>query len=475
MIGKIGRLCFSIVLLSTTCCNLAPRYFRPHIDFPEQWYRDHCINVSDYNIRWWEDFGDPVLTCLIKEALSYNPDLYLATERLCEFYAKFRITVADRLPYITGNFNVVKQQLSASIAPLEGQSRIQDTFMLFSAATWEMDLWGQLENRSVAAWNQWLAQSHARRSVILTLVSTVAIEYLRLREFDRQLEIAIETLTSREESLELAQLRYEGGLTSELEVRQAESEVGTAAAAVVRFKLFIAHSEDLISVLTGSSPHAIERGLTLEQLATDQPIPAGIPARIVYQRPDIQKADAELVAAGALVGSAKANLFPNIQLTGNIGQQSQQLKNLFTDPSTAWAIGANIMQIFYDGGKTCAEIQAASSIRMQAVYNFQSVVLNALREVEDALVAHQLAIELVGVQADRVVALQSYLQLATLQYDNGQTDYLNVLDAERQLFAAELDLASAQSNVLLTRVRIYKALGGDWVDLTEDELDCYYD
>lgn len=467
------RIVSAFLTLLMLSCNLASPYRQPWIDFPSHWRHDHCEEVSDYNIRWWEDFGDPVLILLIKEAISYNPDLWEASERLSEFYARFRIAVANRWPQIYGQISGQKMENAPALMPLQGIPLVSDQFAILANLSWELDFFSKLKNLSTAAWFDWLSHSHARRTVILSLVTSVAIAYLELREFDLQLQISKETLKSREESLRLARLRFEGGLTSEIEVYQAQSEVGIAAASVVQFELQIAQTEDLISILVGAPPREIQRGLTLQEMATDAPIPAGIPASIISQRPDVQRAESDLIAAGFRVGAARAELFPDITLTASVGQQSMQLSNLFTSPASTYMYGVNLAQVLIDGGKTWAGIAAEQSRQWQLVYRFQSVVLTALKEVEDALIAHKLAKDMVQIQRDRVDALKKYLHLANLQYENGQTDYLSVLDAERNLFSAQLDLASALADVLLTRVTIYKALGGDWVNLTEDELDCY--
>lgn len=460
-----------VALLLCAACNLAPRYTPPYIDFPAQW-RENLPPSCECAVRWWEEFDDPVLSRLIKEALSYNLDLYIATERLCEYFAKYRIATADRLPLINAKANATKQEISNAAFPVQGIPLVENSFWLYAAASWELDLFGKLQNRSTAAWLKWLAQSHERRGVILTLIASVAFEYLKLRELDRELEIAKLIAQSRSRSLQLARLRYEGGLTSEIEVYQAESESSVAESSVVGYRLLIAQKEDLISLLVGSPARAVERGKNIQELAVDQPIATCLPAQIVSQRPDIQKAEAELIAMGARVGVARANLYPSLGLNFTAGKQSQEIKDLFTQPATAWNMAANLMQLLYDGGKSSAEVQVADSQRMQACYNFQKTVLNALREVEDALAAHRAAGDMVDVQTKRTAALRNYLELTTLQYEMGQTDYLSVLNAERNLFSAQLDLTSAQADTLFSRVSLYRALGGDWVDFAEEELDC---
>jgi multidrug efflux system outer membrane protein len=232
---------------------------------------------------------------------------------------------------------------------------------------------------------------------------------------------------------------------------------------VLRLEILIPQQENLISLLIGHSPRDIERGLQVNEWPIPLAVPAGLPSELLEQRPDILKAERGLIAANARIGEARAQYFPSISLTGYLGSESIHLHHLFTSPTRAWQYAANLLQSVFTGGRITNNVNLAKARKAVAYYNYQQTVLNAFKEVDDALIAHQKSKELIVVQKDSVAVLKDYLYLAKLQYDNGQTDYLNVLDAERRLFTAQLSLAQAEANVFITLIQVYQALGGGWV------------
>ena len=451
-------------LFLTYSCSFAPSYQRPELEMPAQWRVESDETSTFANMRWWEQLGDPVLNRLIVEALENNRDLKIAIERVYEYYALWGIASSGFFPQIFGNFlgNRTQYSLETALAP-PPELRTFNDFYGFLDFAWELDIWGRIWNTSRAGQFEYLGQVEARRTVVLTLVASVANSYVNLRMFDKQLLISRQTVVSRQKSYELAVMRFEGGISSELEVRQAESEVEAAIAEIKRLEILVEQQENFISVLLGHYPDYIERGLGLDELYLPPCVPAGIPSEILVQRPDILRAEADILAANARIGVARAQFFPRISLTGFYGAESESLKNFFKSTAETWQYGGSLLQPIFTGFRLINELNVAESRKCQAYYGYQSVVLNALKEVDDALIAHQKTKELLEVQARRVAALRSYLRLATLQYNNGQVDYLNVLDAERSLFVVLLSYTETQSDIFTTYIDLYRALGGGWV------------
>lgn len=451
-------------------CVFHPPYERPCVEVPCTW-RTQTNDLPTYaNLQWWKQLGDPVLDALIEEALHHNKDLKVAMARVWEFYARLGIVAADLLPTVTANGTALRNELSAQTSFLPvGFPRTYNAYALTLNLSYEVDLWGRVRSATEASLADLFREVDVRRGVVLSLVTNVANTYMLMRQYDKQLSIAKQTLKSRIESFDLAVARYEGGLTSELEVMQAASEVEDARAQVVQFEILVPQQENLLSFLIGHNPEAIVRGPPIDDLTLPPVIPEGLPSDLLDQRPDIMAAEQSLIAANARTGEAKALFFPQISLTGSYGNESLALHELFTSPTRAWTYGVNIIQTLFDGGKIYSQIDQAEAIKCEAYYDYLSKIQNAFREVDDALITHKLTVQLVLVEKERVRVLAEYLKLANMRYEEGQTDYLNVLDAERQLFNGQLDYAAAQSNSFITLINVYAALGGGWVIDSDSE------
>lgn len=477
---------FAFTALMFGGCNLAPKYVRPCNEIPKEWRLPYSEASTEDNARWWEGMQDPILNDLIEEALLSNKDLKLAVARIDEFKAKYGIVSADLYPQITAQSTYSRQRSSQTLGGFGSLTDINgplapifptgfrlspfsnDYYMAFNAA-YQLDIWGRIRNASYASYAELLSQIEVERTVVLTLVSDVAEAYILLRQYDAQLLVSKETLKSRIYSYKLAKIRFEKGLTSELEVKQAAAEVEEAELNVIQFENLIPQQENLISILVGHPPQAIKRGKEIHEWPKPVDIPAGIPSDVLEQRPDIMSAEFKLIAANASIGSARALLFPDIALTGNYGAESGYLHKLFTGPSRSWQWAANLLQPIFEGGRILSAIDLTNAVKKEAYYNYQQTILTAFKEVDDALVAHEQAKKALLTQVKRVAVLKDYLHLATLQYENGLVDYLNVLDAERRLFDAQLSEAEAESAVFLTMVNIYKSLGGGWVIDAENQ------
>ncbi|PJD95269.1 MAG: transporter [Parachlamydia sp.] len=465
---KFYRLLFVLLLFMPSCLMYTP-YTRTYVAPPEHWRMTTNEFSTLANFRWWEQLGDPVLNQLIQEAIENNQDLKVAVYRVFEYAAQLGSVRSELFPQISGNANAERQEISLFGNPFTvGVDRFFTTYTLLLSLTYEWDVWGRIQSASDAALADLLGQIDTRRTVVLTVVSAVAAAYIQLRQYDMQLEIAQKTAKSRQESFALSTLRFEGGLTSELEVKQSESEMENALVTVKELEISIGQAENLLSILVGRAPDYVERGSAIDQLNLPPCIPEGIPADIIEQRPDVLKAEKAIIAANANIGVARAEFFPKISLASFLGTQSSTLSTLFKNASETWFYGGSLSQPIFTGGNLTYQEEKAEAIKWEAFYTYQQTILTAFKEVNDALLEHSKGLELLDVQKKRVSVLTDYLNLATLRYKEGETDYLNVLDAERQLFSAQLDCAAAQSYIFLTLIDIYKALGGGWVI----DMDC---
>lgn len=497
-LNRVGIVVFLLTFLAFHSCNLSPKYQRPCVEMPDHWRVSTDETATTVNQRWWEQFRDPVLNALIEEALESNNDLRISTARIFQFQAQLGIVGSQLYPQIFGQGIASRQRTSQTlandIALLNGDSNtsypsygggnagvvpeLDRLFPVYNSnyftaftASYAMDLWGKIRNATRASYAELLGQYDARRTVILTVVSSVAASYILLRQYDMQLKVSIQTYESRKEYYRLAKIRFEEGLTSELEVVQAAAEMDEAEIQVIRYQTLIPQQENLLSILIGHPPAAIRRGLQVYEFGLAPEIPAGLPADILEQRPDIMQAEQQMLAANFRIGEAKALYFPDITLTGNYGVESAQLRDLFTSQSKVWQWMVNLLQPIFTGWKITSQVDLAKAKKQEAIYNYLQVILKAFREVDDALIGHVNAKREVVAEKTRVKDLQEYLHLATLQYDNGLVDYLNVLDAQRRLFDSQLDLAQQEADVFLTLVNIYKSLGGGWVVNAENMMN----
>jgi outer membrane protein, multidrug efflux system len=293
-------------------------------------------------------------------------------------------------------------------------------------------------------------------------VSDVARSYLELRDFDRRLEVARRTITSRREYLTLAQDRFEGGVTPEMDMRQAEAELRRVEVVALDLEQLIALKENELSVLLGRNPGPIARGMTVEQQTLPPVAPAGLPSELLDRRPDIREAEQRLAAATANIGQAKAMLFPRIALTGSFGFASTELDTLFDAPSKSWNLIGNLLQPLFNAGKNRRRVEITESQQRQMLYDYERTILQAFRETEDALVAYRATGQQRAAQGERVKADRKVLELAEMRYRGGVAAYLEVLDAQRSLFGSELDEAATMGSHLVSLVELYKALGGGW-------------
>jgi len=410
-------------------------------------------------LKWLDLVQDSVLRQLVDTALQDNRDVRTAVAAIEEFRAQYRATRGTLLPALAGNGEAGRNEL------VFGSFGAQ-TFNVYRATadlSWELDLLGRLRRSTQASHADLNVRQEDRRALELSLISEVATGYVDLREADRNLEIARRTLTSRQLTLALARQRLEQGLISELDVRQFEAEVASPAASVADFERQVAQQENALSVLVGRNPGAIARGRSLTQLVARIPVPTGVPSALLEHRPDVRGAEAALRAATARIGVAEAARLPTFTITGQYGTQSTEFSKWFGSGTNIWQAFAGVsVPLFTHGRPGGEEVNIARARAGQAQARYEQTVLVALREVEDVLVALRTAQDRAAAQQRQVVALRRALELANMRYQNGVSSYLDVLDAQRGLFSAELSLTQAERDQLVAAVQLYRAVGAGW-------------
>jgi multidrug efflux system outer membrane protein len=453
-----------IVLLSAGCA-VGPNYRRPIVDVPGT-YRGGMPHdaappapESLGDQKWWEVFQDKQLQDLIHTALQQNYDVRIAATRILEAQAQLGITRADQLPTVSAGAQAVNQRNPrGKVFPAYETSANQVNLAL----AWELDFWGKYRRATESARANLLANQWAREAVVSTLVSDVATAYFELRALDLQLEISRRTLTSRQDSLQLTQTLANGGATSMLDVRQAEQLVDTAAETVPDLERRIEQQENFLSTLLGNNPGPIARGMKLTEQPHAPDVPAGLPSSLLERRPDILEAEAELIAANAQIGVAKAEYFPQINLTAAAGYQSSALTSLFTGPAGLWSFGGSLIQPIFEGGRIRSGVKFSEARQQEMLLAYQQTIQQAFRGVSDALVEYHKDREFREYQEQLAFSAQDAAQLSEMRYRGGAASYLEVLTNETNYFDAELGLAQAQSNELVALVRIYRNLGGGW-------------
>jgi multidrug efflux system outer membrane protein len=421
------------------------------------------ISIGD--LKWFEVFKDPALQDLVKTAMVRNYDVRAAVARIDAARANLGLARSEQLPQFALSSDVTSSRASQNgqlgLAGQGGKSRSVGSVLL-NFLTFELDVWGRVRQQTKAARADLRASEEDRKAVMNVVVSDVASGYFSLIELDTELDIAKRTLASREESLRIIKIRQQGGLATMVDVRQAEELVYQATQTIPNTERQIEQTENQISLLLGNNPNAITRGRPLDQQEELPAVPAGLPSDLLERRPDIRSAEETLVAQKALVSAAKKAYFPRISLTGLLGFQSDQLSSLFTGPSRAWTFVPQITQPLFTGGRLKSDVKFAKSQRELALIQYQQTIQNSFREVSDALVQYRKFKEIRVQQALLVDTLRDRSRLAYLRYEGGVDTLLNALDADRELFNAELDLTQTKRNELLSMVQLYKALGGGW-------------
>jgi multidrug efflux system outer membrane protein len=446
-------------------CAVGPDYERPRIEAPGEWRIDYPKAAEVANTAWWKQFGDPVLDQLIETALRENLDVQAASARVDQFLGVLSTTRSQFFPQIGYGADASRNRASqAGPTPLApGTNTDYSAYQAALNASWQIDLFGRVRRQSEAARAQVYASEQGRRGVILSLVTSAAVSYVTLRALDRELEIARATAQNYADTKDLFQLRFQGGVVSEVELAQIESQYQQALAAIPSLEQSVAAQENLISVLLGRNPGAITRGKSIDELVPPA-VPAGLPSELLERRPDIVQAEQNLVAANSSIGAAKALYFPSISITGLFGSLSTAASAFLTGPAQTWSVGAGLAGPIFTFGAIGGQVQTAEAAQQEATLFYRQTILNAFRETNDALVGSQKKREEAEAQARRVRALRDYARLSRLRFDNGVSSYIEVLFAENELFAAELTAVNTQAERYTQLINVYKAVGGGWVD-----------
>ncbi len=464
----------ALLLTASLCaCMVGPNYRRPAVDAPSAWRLGGAEAAEVSNIVWWDQFQDPVLTYLVRTALENNKDLAIATANVDAAFAQYGIARSALFPQIDGGASAARQRASDNTVTggVPGNRAFND-YQLSLSASYELDIWGRLRRATESARASLLATEEGRRTVVLTVVSSVANGYIALRALDRQLEIAQHTSQTLLEAAKLQKIRFDEGAVPESDYRQAESQYETAAAQVPELERQIAQQENFISVLLGRNPGLVARGRSIDDLMFPE-VPAALPASLLERRPDIRQAEQDLIATNANIGVAKAAYFPQISLTALLGLESTDLSDLFRGSSKAWSFGASLTQPIFNGGRIRNQVAQAEAIERQALYNYQRSIISAFQDVENALIDRTKFGQAREEQRKNVEALQRFRDLAELRYKEGATIYLEVANAEQSLFNAELLQARTQAQLFQSYANLYRAMGGGWVEDAEKlvELD----
>ena len=466
----------ALAALSMAGCSFIPAHVRPEAPVPGNYPGDTAsaapTGQAAADIEWQRYFGDPRLQRLIETALQHNRDLRIAVLNIEQARAQYQVRRADEWPTVNAG-------ATASRQPKVGDSgsggSISSTYTAgLSVTSYEFDFFGRVRSLSQAQLAQFLGTEEARKTVQISLIASVANGWLALLADDELLAVTRRTLATREASLKLTQLKFDHGASSELDLRQAQSLLEGARVALAQQLRQRAQDENALALLLGqpvpadalpapaSAPGDTATSTLAETVLPD--LPAGLPSDLLNRRPDIRQAEQQLIAANANIGAARAAFFPRITLSTSVGSASTELSGLFKGGSFAWSFAPQLVVPIFDAGRNQANLEAAQVGRDIAVAQYERAVQSAFREVADALAGRATLGEQLRAQQAQAKAEETRTQLADLRYRNGAASYLDVLDAQRSLFAAQQAVVQTQAAERQNRVTLYKVLGGGWKD-----------
>lgn len=445
------------------CVLLGPNYKRPDVPLPQTWRATSGETAEVVNTAWWEGFQDPDLDALIRQAIDANKDLLEATENVKEYEARLQIAGADKYPNLTYNVSGERRHYSTNQPQAIGinQEPTQNDFSAGAQASWELDIWGRVRRSNESAVADLLASQYARHAVMLTVVDSVATSYFQLLALDQQLRLAKSTLKNRADALKLINARYKGGSSSKLAVLQAQSAVDEIWVTIPDLEHQIAVLENAMSLLIGRNPDEVVR--SLDQEPALPAIPGGVPSDVLTRRPDVLEAEENLISANAQIGVAKAAFFPTFSLTGVLGFASADLDRLADGSSKDASIGLGLLGPLFNFGSSKGHLHEAEAYQRELSLKYQQTVQSALADVDDALVYNAKASEIEKRGIEQVATLADLAKLAQVRYDGGQSDYLEVLTAERDLFSAQVQQVNRHRDSYLALISVYAAMGGGWM------------
>lgn len=445
----------SVLFLSS--CKIGKEYTKLEIDMPKTFVSYSQDTTCFADMEWWDIYADTNLRNLISYTLENNKDMKVAVAKVKEMATRKKINYADFFPQVNANVYGQDEKLN-----YQGDfSKPHDIeYGVKANISWELDLWGNLRWANDAAIAEYLSSVEGQRALMMSLVAEVAEIYFELIALDNELLIVKQTLKAREEGVRLAKIRFEGGLTSETSYQQAKLEYAKKATLVPDLEKKIAMKENEILALSGSFPRRVMRTETQNNLILPDTIPVGLPSQLLERRPDVRKAEQKLIAANARVGVSYTNMFPRVALTSNLGFETDQFATLLSSPM--FFISSNLLSPVFSFGKNKAKYKAQLAVYEQECYNYEKVVLSAFYDVMNALVEFDKMKEIYETRLLLEQSAKVTMDLAQLQYINGVIGYLDVLDAQRNYFDAQISLSNAYRDKQITMVKLYKALGGGY-------------
>ncbi len=443
-------------------CAVGPDFQKPQMEIPQNFNYDSLATDSLVNLKWWELFNDPVLDTLVITALNENRNVLIAISRIEEARANLGFTEADIFPKIDLQGGATRGNFTGG---LKLDSEINN-FFIAPVVNWEIDFWGKFRRANESAKAQYLASEFSLRKIQISLITEVVSTYFLLLDFKERLRISEQTLESRFESLGIIQERFDKGIIPEIDLNQAQIQKEIAASTVPLYKRLVAQTEHSLSILLGRMPSSIKTGNGLDERDVPPEIPVGLTSQLLERRPDISESLFLLQSQNARVGVAVAQMFPSISLTGLFGLASDDLSSL-TEGNPAWSISGSLLGPIFNFGKNTSRVEIEEARTEQALYQYENTVLNAFREVEDALVEVQTFKEQLQSIERQYLAAKNAEMLSRMRYDGGVTSYLEVLESERTLFTAELQLSEIRQLTFNSYIKLYKALGGGWISKEE--------
>ena len=459
------RIIFSFVVAALLSgCTIGPDYKRPAVARPETFRGQATAEAASLaDVPWWEAFQDPILKGLIQDALGSNYDVRIAAARVQEARANLGVARSDYFPSLDyGGGASRARMLPGVLGGVGAQAPASDLYSATMSMSWELDIWGRIRRSNEAARATLLSTEDARRGVWLTLVSDLAQAYFQLLALDVQLQIARDSTQAYQGTYDLFLDRLNHGIASKLETSRALGALGVAQATIPQLERDIVARENQIRILLGKAPGPIPRGQPMYQQPVVPAVPAGLPSALLERRPDLRQAEQQLVAANARIGVAKAEFFPKLSLTSLFGTASPEMSALTGGTATIWAVAGMFSGPLFNAGRTRGIYRASIAQWEQVRLRYEQAVLTALREVSDALTALAKLTDAEAGQDTAVRALADAVDHATDRYRQGLASYYEVLEAQQQLYPAQITLAQIRQDRLLTHVRLYKALGGGW-------------
>ncbi len=460
---KLKTIAAFLVVLSVVGCKVGPNYKRPATTVPDQ-YRGEAPDASAQAVslaesQWAAVYQDPVLQGLIKEALTNNYDIRIAATRVLQANANLGITRSNQFPMVNGSGSITNERNSLTNLTTD-KSPTYDNLAL--SLNYIVDFWGQYRRATESARATLLATQFGQEVVRASLVTSVATDYFLLRQYDDQLDFSKKSVEADKEILKLNQIKFKGGESAITDVYQAETLLQQAEAQVISTQQYIEQTENNLSLLLGRNPGPIARGLTVTEQPHLPEVPAGLPSALLERRPDIRRAEENLVAANANVGVAKAAFFPQISLTGVFGAQSTAITSFLQGPATFWAVGGGVVQPIFQGGRIKSQYKLAWAQRDEAELIYKQTVNQAFGDVSNALVGYNQSRQYRMKIQEQTDSYKAMANLANVRFQGGVTSFLEVQYYEQQYFLSALSLSQAWFAELQNYAALYQALGGGW-------------